>query len=81
MIWILFLLMWPAALGTATGLLAARKNRNAIAWGIMGALLPLVVAIVLCFAHFLCPSCRNPMSNEEWKARKCPCCGWSAPTG
>jgi hypothetical protein len=66
--------MW-AIFGTVIGLLAARKNRNAWAWGVIGGGFLLPAAIVLCFMSYLCPKCKSPMTNQEWKAKKCPRCG------
>jgi len=71
------LVTW-AIFGTIIGLLAARKNRNGWTWGIIGGIFWLPAIIALCFMHFLCPKCKAPMTNQEWKSKKCPRCGWSA---
>lgn len=70
------LLMW-AIFGTIIGLLAARKNRNGWLWGIIGGFFWVPSLIVLCFMNFLCPNCKKPLTNQEWKERKCPRCDWT----
>jgi len=64
-------------LATVIGSLAKRKNRNSWAWGVIGAFFWSISLIVLCFLDFLCPNCKKPMTNQEWKDKKCPRCGWS----
>ena len=57
------------------GLLAARKNRNGWAWGLIGGLFLLPGLIVLMFLPYLCPKCRQSISKTRWKLRTCPRCG------
>ena len=57
------------------GLLAARKNRNPWAWGLLGGLSYMIALAVLAFMPYLCPRCRRPLTNSEWKERRCPACG------
>lgn len=57
------------------GLLAARKNRNGVAWGLIGGLFLLPGLLVLMFMPFVCPKCKQSLSNREWKQRTCPKCG------
>ena len=57
------------------GLLAARKNRNGWAWGLIGGLFLIFGLLVLMFLPFLCPKCGQSISNKEWKDRICPRCG------
>ncbi len=56
------------------GWLAARKNRNAWAWGLIGGLFLLFGLIVLAFTPYLCPKCKQPITNSEWRNRTCPRC-------
>lgn len=67
--WVLF--------GTTIGLLAARKNRNGWAWGVIGGFACLVAPslIALMFMPYLCPKCQHKLSNQEWHKRNCPHCG------
>ncbi len=73
---VVYLLFW-AFFGTIIGLLAARKNRNGLMWGFSGGPFGLFPIIVLALVPFLCPKCRMPMTNKEWKTGKCPRCGWA----
>ena len=57
------------------GPLAARKNRNGWAWGLIGGLFFLPGLLVLMFMSYLCPQCQQSISNKEWKQRTCPRCG------
>ena len=57
------------------GPLAARKNRNGWAWGLIGGLFLVPGLLVLMFMPFLCPRCHQSVSNQEWKSRTCPRCG------
>ena len=57
------------------GPLAARKNRNGWAWGFIGGLFLLPGLLILMFMPYLCPSCKQSISNKAWKARSCPRCG------
>lgn len=56
------------------GLLAKRKNRNPIGWGIAGALSWLIALIVLAFMPFICQKCQNNITNEEAKISNCGHC-------
>lgn len=57
------------------GLMAKRKNRNPWAWGLIGGLFCLPTLIVMAFMSYLCPSCQQPLTNDQWKQRTCPRCG------
>ena len=57
------------------GLLAARRNRNGLAWGAIGGLFCLPTLMVLVFMSSLCPKCHGSMTDKEWKRRSCPRCG------
>jgi len=70
------LMMW-AIFGLIIGLLAERKNRNFWAWAIIGGAIWVPALIVLSFKSILCPKCKNPITNQEWKERKCPRCNWT----
>ena len=73
------LAVW-AAFGTAIGVLAKRKHRHAVAWGLIGGFpyLALPTAILLCFMPVLCPECKTALTNKQWKARACPKCAGPA---
>lgn len=57
------------------GSMAARKNRNGWAWGLIGGLSVIVGLLVLMFMPFLCPKCGRALTNAEWNEKKCPTCG------
>lgn len=57
------------------GIMAAQRNRDAAAWGFIGGLFFLPSLIILMLCPYLCPRCRRPLSNKEWRARTCPQCG------
>jgi len=57
------------------GLLAHRKNRNGWLWGLIGGLFLLPGLLILMFMPYLCPKCKNKLSNQEWKDKTCPTCG------
>jgi len=67
------------------GLLAKRKNRSCAAWALWGGLiwifgpvlggLPLIIGLViLMFMKYLCPTCKQPISNKDYKEKHCPHC-------
>lgn len=64
-----------AICGTIIGILAYRKNRSALGWGIVGGMFLIPGLLVLMFMPFVCPKCRKGLSNDEWKNRTCPSCG------
>ena len=68
-------LVFYAIAAVIIGLLAARKNRNAWAWALIGGLFLLPGLLVLMFMSYLCPKCKNPILNKEWRDRRCPWCG------
>ena len=55
--------------------LAARKNRSAGGWALLGFLFGIFSLLVLMFMSFLCPRCRRPLTNSDWRHRHCPSCG------
>ena len=62
------------AFGLLTAHLAGRKNREVVVWGILGAVAPLLALIVLAFHNYLCPRCRNAVTQAEAKTGRCPHC-------
>jgi len=59
--------------GLLTAHFARRKNREVLVWGLLGLHNPLAL-ILLAFVRFLCPKCRNPLTNAEARTGKCPHC-------
>jgi hypothetical protein len=57
------------------GLIAAAKNRNYMAWALIGGLFSCPCLIALLFLPTLCPKCRRPLLATEWRRRECPTCG------
>jgi hypothetical protein len=55
--------------------LAAWKNRNALAWGLIGGLFFPTSLICLLLETHVCPNCRASLSKDEWRLRRCPTCG------
>jgi len=68
-------LAFASGFAGATAELARRKNREVVAWAILGALAPLLALIVLACHSYLCSCCRNPLTEEEAKTGACPHCG------
>jgi hypothetical protein len=56
-------------------LLADRKNRNPLAWGLIGGLFFPCSFICLLLESHLCPECRGPLTQDQWRLRRCPTCG------
>ena len=56
------------------GYFAKRKNRS-LAWAFIGPLFCVPSLIAMAFMSYLCPKCRGPMTNDEWKQKRCPRCG------
>ena len=69
-----FLILYAIS-GVIIGLLAARKNRNGWAWGLIGGWFLLFGLLVLAFLPYLCPKCKESLTNKSWKSRTCPRCG------
>lgn len=67
----------PAYVVTAViaGYFGNRKNRNKWGWGLIGGLFLLPAIFILIFLPFLCPKCKQPLTNHEWENRSCPRCG------
>lgn len=61
--------------GIIVGLLAKRKNRNAWAWGVAGALSWLIALLILAFLPYQCPTCNQSLTNKQGKDKGCPACG------
>ena len=55
--------------------LAAWKNRNPLAWGLIGGLLFPTSLICLLLESHLCRKCKASLTKEEWRLRRCPTCG------
>ena len=54
---------------------ALRKHRNPWLWGLFGMLTFLIAGIALACVSFLCPTCKESLTNKQWKDRNCPNCG------
>jgi len=75
---VIVLFIWWAVFAVLVGLLAKRKNRSLILWGLVGGLPPynwIIAFILLAFLPFLCPRCRGRMNKRQWNERICPHCG------
>jgi hypothetical protein len=57
------------------GSIALRKNRSCWLWALVGATTFFVGGIAVACVRFLCPKCRRPLTNTEWKDQRCPSCG------
>jgi len=57
------------------GCLAFRKNRNGIAWGVVGGLFSLVGVIAVLLVSPLCPRCKGKLRASDWRQGVCPLCG------
>jgi hypothetical protein len=55
--------------------LAGWKNRNPLAWGLIGGLLFPVSFLWLLLEPHLCPKCKVALRTDDWKLRHCPACG------
>jgi len=71
----LIILGMATVFGLITGFLARRKHRNKWLWGLCGALTFPVTGVALACVSILCPQCREPLANEQWKDKACPYCG------
>jgi len=60
-------------------LMAKRKNRDPWAWGFIGAFFCLPTLVILAFMSYLCPKCKNPISDDEWRQKECPRCSGTRP--
>jgi hypothetical protein len=60
--------------GIVLGVIAAFKNRNYWAWGLVGGLFWIPCIIALAMLPHLCPKCERPLTPGEWKRRHCPTC-------
>jgi hypothetical protein len=58
------------------GAIAARKNRDYMAWGLIGGLFSIPCIVILAILPPLCPKCRRPLLAMEWRRRVCPTCGF-----
>jgi hypothetical protein len=61
--------------GFILGVMASRKNRDYMAWGLVGGLLWLPCIIALALLPPLCPKCHRPLLAREWRRQVCPTCG------
>jgi hypothetical protein len=71
MLGLLFCLLF---FGAIVGLLAKRKNRDPLIWGIFGAFFFMFALIVLMFMPYLCPKCKKPITNTQRKNKECLNC-------
>jgi len=55
--------------------LADWKNRNFLAWGLIGGLFFPTSFIYLLFDSHLCRKCKAPLTKDQWRLRRCPTCG------
>ena len=58
--------------------LAGWKNRNPLAWGLVGGLFFPTSFICLLLESHLCPKCKAPLTQDQWRLRRCPTCGMLA---
>jgi hypothetical protein len=56
------------------GLLAKRKNRNTLGWGVAGALSWPIALLILAFMPYVCPKCGGKLSNVDAKSGSCSSC-------
>lgn len=61
---------------TVLGTMAARKNRDYMAWGLIGGLFFIACIVAVVMVPPLCPKCRRPLLAREWRRRVCPTCGF-----
>ena len=57
------------------GIMASRKNRDYMAWGLIGGLFCIPCFVALAFLPPLCPKCKRPLLAREWRRGVCPICG------
>jgi hypothetical protein len=56
-------------------LLADRKNRNPLAWGLIGGLFFPCSLVCLLLESPICPKCKQALTKLQWKQRSCATCG------
>ena len=56
-------------------ILADWKNRNPLAWGLIGGLFFPCSLICLLLETHVCPQCKQPLTKDQWRLRRCPTCG------
>ena len=56
-------------------ILADWKNRNPLAWGLIGGLFFPCSLICLLLETHVCPQCKQPLTTLQWKQRSCATCG------
>jgi len=56
-------------------ILADRKNRNPLAWGLVGGLFFPCSLICLLLESHVCPKCKRPLTKLQRKQRSCAICG------
>jgi hypothetical protein len=71
---VLYIITYGLAILTL-GLIADRKNRNPLAWGLLGGLFFPTSFICLLLESHLCPKCKAPLTKGQWRLRRCPTCG------
>ena len=60
--------------GVVSAVLASRKNRSIVGWGLAGALSFAIALIVLAFMPFKCGKCGVGITNDQWRRGECPAC-------
>jgi len=70
---VFFIITYGLAIVTLSSL-AAWKNRNPLAWGLIGGLVFPTSFICLLLESHLCPKCRASLTKDEWRLRKCTAC-------
>jgi len=71
MIPLLVFLCWWLVFGFLLSWWAGKKNRNRIAWGLVGPAFVPASLIVLGFSSTLCPSCRSPLAKGDSTCVRC----------
>jgi len=60
--------------GGLTGLLARRKNRPPLTWGLFGAFVWLIAPVFLFLLPRICPNCGEWLCSRENGENICDCC-------
>ena len=71
---VLFIITYGLAI-VILSILADCKNRNPLAWGLIGGLFFPTSLICLLLETHVCPKCKQPLTKLQWKQRSCATCG------